>query len=56
VLGVERVHDLAVDLDRLARDQLAHPPREVLVRVRDVVHDDADWPGVTVEGRARAPG
>jgi hypothetical protein len=51
VLSVEGVHDLAVDLNRLTRNDLAYPSREVLIRVRDVIHDDADRPGVTIERR-----
>jgi hypothetical protein len=51
VLRVEGVHDLAVDLNRLTRNDLAYPSREVLIRVRDVIHDDAYRPGVTIERR-----
>ena len=51
VLRVERVHHVVVHLDLLASDDLAYPSREVLIRVRDVIHDYAYRPGVTIERR-----
>jgi hypothetical protein len=54
VTGVQRVHDLAVHLDRLTGDELADPTRQVLVRVRDVIYHHRHRPGVIVQ-RRRAP-
>ncbi len=51
VLGVERVHRRTVHRHVLAGQDPLHPAAHVLVRVRDVVHDDADRPRVTVQRR-----
>jgi hypothetical protein len=53
VLGVERVHHVTVYVDQLAGGDLADPPRQVLIRVGDVVHDDRHRPGISVGGEGR---
>jgi len=51
MLGVERVHDAAVHLDRLPRDELTDPAGQVLIRVRDVIDDHRHRPGIAGQGR-----
>ena len=51
MLGVERVHDAAVHLDRLPCDELTDPAGQVLIRVRDVIDDHRHRPGVAGQAR-----
>jgi hypothetical protein len=48
---IESVYDIAVNLDLLADHNLPYPSREILICVRDVIHDHRDRPGITIDGR-----
>ena len=51
VLRVEGVHGITVHLNPLACDDLAYPARQVLIRVRHVIHHHCHRPGIPVQGR-----